>query len=81
MVSVCIKCGYPELHDDDNFCPNCGRKNAPNHCANPDCPLNAQSEPQAVGPEDCFCVECGSKTTYYAEGLISPKDYSNELPF
>lgn len=67
----CPKCGY-EWDDNFKYCKNCGT-NLHNYCSNPDCSCNENNiNPVEFLPEDCFCDECGSKTTFYEQGLIQP---------
>lgn len=66
----CKKCGY-EWDDGMKFCKNCGTSLI-NYCSNPECICNESEMPTEFNPNDCYCFECGSKTTFYEAGLIKP---------
>lgn len=69
---TCPKCGYEWNVDEMNYCKNCGTC-LHNYCSNPKCPLTEEfAEPVEFSPKDCFCYECGSKTTFYEAGFIEP---------
>lgn len=69
---ICPKCGH-EWDDDSemNFCKKCGTA-LHNYCSNPDCSCNESDSLIKFNHNDCFCHVCGSKTTYYENGLITP---------
>ncbi len=71
---ICINCGCPELEENDSHCWNCGHELNSNYCSNEHCVLNSENdESQAPCRENaCYCSECGSKTVYFINGLISP---------
>lgn len=71
MSLTCPKCNYNWEDEQMNYCKNCGTY-LHNYCSNPECDLNDTDEPVELNPNDCFCPECGAKTTFYSNGLIEP---------
>jgi hypothetical protein len=69
---ICIKCGCPELEEDDNYCWNCGHELDGNYCSNGHCVLNNGDVRISCAEDACYCHVCGSKTKYYASELIKP---------
>lgn len=69
-TSKCPKCkntGY----DSDGFCLFCYSPMI-NRCTNPDC------NSIAISGNARYCTRCGSMTTFTAEGLLNPWNYSEE---
>lgn len=86
----CPHCGWPDCGGYGQYCPNCG-KPLWNICTNTDCyNFNLHEEYIGTGefdedvgmgsllPTACFCPLCGSKSTFYKDGLISPIECSPE---
>ena len=71
---MCLFCHVDCLSPDDQYCINCGKPVDSNYCTNDDCIMNTgHDDPVTLVKEACFCSECGSKTTYFADGLIEPR--------
>lgn len=68
MSKVCPCCEEKNYHEEDNFCPNCGRQIPHNACLNPECPRKWLSR------KVCYCPECGEPTRYLNEGWIKPEE-------
>jgi len=65
---TCVKCNFKDFNEDSEFCPQCGTYLF-NHCSNDMCKCNNGFE--AILPNSYrYCDVCGSKTTYFEEGLI-----------
>lgn len=70
---ICPKCGYDWSDNSEmNYCKNCGMS-LHNYCSNADCICNSNYDlPVEFNSNDCYCDECGSKTTFYEAGVIEP---------
>ena len=72
----CIKCGYESKNDMDAFCQNCGHAFDSNYCTNDNCLQRNNGEPIPCPEDACFCPDCGAETTYFQQGVVSPKTYN-----
>lgn len=78
---ICIRCGCPDNDEHAEFCRNCGLELDGNYCTNKNCFRNDSDDPNEWNPcntTDCFCDACGSETTFYKMGIITPHDYKKE---
>ncbi|MEG0411111.1 MAG: hypothetical protein RR500_05750 [Bacilli bacterium] len=85
---ICNKCNkqtfiknFEDINTDNKyFCTNCGSELIPNRCTNPNCKeisfslLDEDTEQRKANDDDCYCLFCGFETTYFKDGLITPKN-------
>ncbi|KAB8126934.1 hypothetical protein F9U64_19140 [Gracilibacillus oryzae] len=71
---TCIKCGFEPEYESAEFCMNCGYELDSNYCTNDHCMSRNNGERIPLPSYACFCDGCGSESTYYLDGFISPSN-------
>lgn len=72
MYTHCPECNARITREDASYCSNCGKSVEVNKCSNIDCPHNFEN---SLAKDDCYCYECGSKSTYLTLGIIQSEEF------
>lgn len=68
---VCTNCGFDRHLENPAYCQNCGLELNGNYCPNEYCNFN-NGESISLPLDACYCPDCGSKSTFFTEGIIKP---------